>query len=85
MRLGFLLALLLIITAVSVEAGLGKKLKKGLKKIGKPFEKGAKKGAEIAAAGVAGKAIVSAAGAIGRRKRYDHEEYVGMYRKLRTN
>ncbi|KAK6758830.1 hypothetical protein RB195_016203 [Necator americanus] len=76
MKLGILLALLLIITAVSVEGGFGKSLRKGLKKIGKPFERGIKKGAKIAAAGVAGRAILSAAA--GRRKRYVHEEYVGM-------
>ncbi|KAK6758833.1 hypothetical protein RB195_016205 [Necator americanus] len=77
MKLGTLLTLLLIITAVSVEAGFGSRLRKGLRKIGRPFERGVKKVAEIAAAGVAGKAILSVAA--GRRKRYDYEEYVSMY------
>ncbi|KAK6758837.1 hypothetical protein RB195_016208 [Necator americanus] len=37
MKLGTLLTLLLIITAVSVEAGFGSRLRKVLKRIGRPF------------------------------------------------
>ncbi|KAK6758838.1 hypothetical protein RB195_016208 [Necator americanus] len=70
MKLGTLLTLLLIITAVSVEAGFGSRLRK---------RRGVKKGAEIAAAGVAGKAILSVAA--GRRKRYDYGKYVSMNSK----
>ncbi|KAK6757025.1 hypothetical protein RB195_015076 [Necator americanus] len=70
MNRGILLVFLLIIAAVSVEGGLGSKLKDHVKSIGKPFEKGAKQGAEVAAAAAVAKAV---AAVMGRRKRSEDE------------